>query len=184
MEKKQVSLKEGLRRFQEIAKKQEIDFMVCGSYALEMHGLKLGREPHDLDIEVKSNGNFDMLHKMFSMLADVYGNDYYKNNEYDKDANKPYIYEIDGVLINVWIVREFTHQGSYMMKYEMKFAGIESILREKMKIGRKKDYIDVISIAQNLFNIALNQAVLNDNLPKGTVEIAKNCNCETCKKSI
>ena len=46
-------------------------------------------------------------------LADAYGNNFYEaREEYPEVAgstHKPYIFEIAGVKVNVWCVKEFTH---------------------------------------------------------------------------
>ena len=86
------------------------EFAVVGSSALLVCGFPLNRNVGDIDVEVICSHKREQV---FKALADAYGNNFYEvREEYPEVAgstHKPYIFEIAGVKVNVWCVKEFTH---------------------------------------------------------------------------
>jgi len=150
-------LNDSLQKFKEFANKNQFDFLVVGSLALKTCGLPIKDVPHDIDVEVESNDESDHMRlvSLFSALADAYGSDYYKENEYriEGNANKPFIFEFNGTLINIWLVKEFTHRYIYL-DY-VKYATIYSVLKAKMSYHRPKDYRDLNYIISELQKLGL-----------------------------
>lgn len=145
-----------LKGFKEFASTQDFDFLVTGSLALQVCGFPIKHQPHDIDIEVKytSDERKIELQKLFASLANAYGNDYYKFSAgYDDDSlQKPYIFKFRNTVINVWLVKEFSHKIVFL-DY-IKFATINSILEKKMKYQRLKDYQDLNFAISELLKIA------------------------------
>lgn len=148
----QIDFKFALSSFRELAKENHFDFIVTGSLALETLGLELNRSPKDIDVEVVLDENYhDTANNVFKALADSYGSDFYKQKEnYPSNwENKPYIFKYKNVVFNVWVSREFTHK-TFVYKDYIKYAGVSSVIREKMRLRRIKDYKDLNGIITNL----------------------------------
>jgi hypothetical protein len=145
------------QKFKEFSRKNNFDFLVVGSMALKVCGLPIKEVPHDLDIEVSYKDEEDKvrLTKLFSALSDAYGNYYYKTEEYRIEgvSSKPFIFEFNGTLVNVWLVNSFTHQ--YVWLDYVKYATIYSVLKAKMTYGRPKDFRSLSYIISELNKLGL-----------------------------
>ena len=90
-------------------------------------------------------------------LADAYGNNFYEaREEYPEVAgstHKPYIFEIAGVKVNVWCVKEFTHSMPVEAR-GIRFPTLMSTLCRKMAYKRKKDSRDALSFASTLIEMS------------------------------
>lgn len=145
-----MKVEEALVRLKAFLDSRNMPFIVVGSLALKVHGMPLKREPEDIDIEVMCTPEKEVI---FRALADAAGNDFYKMKEmYPQDEgieHKPYIFPFEGVVVNVWVVREFTH-STFVYKDYIRYAGVYSILRKKMRYKRLKDYQDLTYLISKL----------------------------------
>ena len=120
---------------------------IVGSMALKVLG-GIQVEPHDIDVEVLESSG---MSRIFRSMALAYGsNNHERNNdEYDMKAerkmkrpvtwkHKPYIFEIRGVKVNVWLVSEFSNR--YVELWNgLKYALPMDVLDRKLAYGRPKD---------------------------------------------
>lgn len=120
---------------------------IVGSMALKVLG-GIQVEPHDIDVEVL--GDSKMEHT-FRDLALAYGSNNHerKSDSYDMRAerkmkrpvtwkHKPYIFEIRGVRVNVWVVSEFSNRYVQLAN-GLKYALPMDVLDRKLAYGRPKD---------------------------------------------
>ena len=123
------------------------EWCIVGSMALRVLG-GIAIEPHDIDVEVLENTNME---NTFRNMAISYGSNNHerKNDDYDMRAervmrrpvtwkHKPYIFEIRGVKVNVWIVSEFSNRYVQLAN-GLKYALPMDILDRKLAYGRSKD---------------------------------------------
>lgn len=105
----------------------------------------------------KSVASKDKREQVFKALADAYGNNFYESREeYPEVAgstHKPYIFEIAGVKVNVWCVKEFTH-SMLVEARGIRFSTLMSTLCRKMAYKRKKDSRDTLSFASTLIEMS------------------------------
>ena len=120
---------------------------IVGSMALKVLG-GVQVEPHDIDVEVLEDSKMETR---FRDLALAYGSNNHerRNDEYDMRAerkmkrpvtwkHKPYIFEIRGVKVNVWIVSQFSNR--YVELWNgLKYALPMDVLDRKLAYGRPKD---------------------------------------------
>lgn len=120
---------------------------IVGSMALKVLG-GVQVEPHDIDVEVLESSGMSSI---FRGMALAYGstNHERRNDEYDMRAerkmkrpvtwkHKPYIFEIRGVKVNVWLVSEFSNR--YVELWNgLKYALPMDVLDRKLAYGRPKD---------------------------------------------
>lgn len=120
---------------------------VVGSMALlTIGGMQV--EPHDLDVEVLENSDMEGT---FRKMALAYGSHFYekKTDRYDAAAekrmkrpvtwtHKPYIFEIRGVKINVWIVTKFSNRN-VTLDDGIRYALPMDVLDRKLAYRRPKD---------------------------------------------
>ena len=120
---------------------------IVGSMALKVLG-GIQIEPHDIDVEVLESSGMSC---MFRAMALAYGSNNHerRNDEYDMRAerkmkrpvtwkHKPYIFEIRGVKVNVWLVSEFSNR--YVELWNgLKYALPMDVLDRKLAYGRPKD---------------------------------------------
>lgn len=136
--------------------KNKIQFLVTGSFALKEIGFDVN--PHDIDIEAICN---EEQENILSVLSASCGNDYY-DETYKDDAegrmenvtwkHKPFIFQWNGISINVWVVDKFSHP--YFLNEEgIRFAKPMSILEKKIAYRRNKDYRTLNDIVQQLLKI-------------------------------
>jgi hypothetical protein len=130
------------------------EFAVVGSSALLVCGFPLNRNVGDIDVEVICSHKREQV---FKALADAYGNNFYEaREEYPEVAgstHKPYIFEIAGVKVNVWCVKEFTH-SMLVEARGIRFSTLMSTLCRKMAYKRKKDSRDALSFASTLIEMS------------------------------
>lgn len=120
---------------------------IVGSMALRVVG-GIAIEPHDIDVEVLESTNME---NTFRDMAIAYGSNNHerKCDGYDMRAervmrrpvtwkHKPYIFEIRGVKVNVWIVSEFSNRYVQLAN-GLKYALPMDILDRKLAYGRPKD---------------------------------------------
>lgn len=120
---------------------------IIGSIALRVLG-GIEVEPHDIDVEVLEDSNMESI---FSNMAVCYGSTNHErsNNEYDMRAerrmkrpvtwgHKPFIFEIGGVRVNVWMVTKFSNRY-VTLKNDLKFALPMDVLDRKLAYRRPKD---------------------------------------------
>lgn len=136
---------------------QKLDFMVVGSGALLICGFPLGREPHDIDVEVQCT---EEQEKVLKTAADLCGNNFYETKEEYPEItgfdHKPYIFQLPlsngKIIVNAWAVRKFTHK-QFVTSDDVKYATVTSVLRRKMAYKRIKDYRDANAIISNIISI-------------------------------
>lgn len=122
------------------------EFAVVGSSALLVCGFPLNRNVGDIDIEVICSHEREQV---FKVLSDAYENNFYEAGY----THKPYIFEIAGVKVNVWCVKEFTH-SMLVEARGIRFSTLMSTLCRKMEYKRKKDSIDALSFASTLIEMS------------------------------
>lgn len=123
------------------------DYCVVGSLALSTLG-GFDVTPHDIDIEVRYCVGAD---EKFRTLAAAYGSKFHEqtSDSYDSYAerrmlrpvtwfHKPYIFELDGVKVNVWMVREFSNRYVQLAN-GVKYALPVDVLDRKFAYRRPKD---------------------------------------------
>ena len=145
----QAKIQTALFQFRELMRANQArdKWCVVGSMALlTIGGMQV--EPHDLDVEVLENSDMEST---FRNMAIAYGSSFYKNkaNSYDAEAekrmkrpvtwaHKPYIFEIQGVKINVWIVTEFSNRN-VTLDDGIRYALPMDVLDRKLAYRRPKD---------------------------------------------
>lgn len=103
------------------------NFFITGSVALiKNFGIPLGRTPHDIDIILLGNTT---------------------NDEDDK-----ILFEIDGILVNVFIHKEIRFKKSKLIDNVRFVDDIQYIVNEKLKMSRDKDLNDIKIINNFLAN--------------------------------
>lgn len=120
---------------------------IVGSMALKVLG-GVQVEPHDIDVEVLESAGME---NAFRNLALAYGSNNHerKNDDYDMRAerkmkrkvtwkHKPYIFEIRGVKVNVWVVSEFSNRYVRLCN-GLNYALPMDVLDRKLAYGRPKD---------------------------------------------
>lgn len=133
-----------------------MDFLIVGSLALHELGMKTG-EPHDIDMEVKCTPEQEQ--SIFKLLSDSQKQsmyqmkeqeDYLSNAERRMDKvtwkHKPYLFQWGDVIINVWVVSEFSHEY-VTLDSGIKFAKVMSVIRKKIAYQRNKDRAFLINLA-------------------------------------
>lgn len=140
---------------EKVLEPNKIDFLIVGSLALKKLGMECD-EPHDIDMEVICTSEQE---KIFKLLSDSRNNDFYETDEkigylskaerrMDKVtwSKKPYIFEWCGVLINIWVVSEFSHPY-ITLQNGINYAQIMSVIRKKIAYNRQKDMRFLIRLA-------------------------------------
>ena len=120
---------------------------IVGSVALKVLG-GIEVTPHDLDVEVLECSEMEST---FRNMAIAYGSSFHerKSDGYDAAAekrmkrpitwkHKPYIFEIGGVRVNVWMVTEFSNR-SVQLSNGLRYALPADVLDRKLAYGRRKD---------------------------------------------
>lgn len=120
---------------------------IVGSVALKVLG-GIEVTPHDLDVEVLESSEMEST---FRNMAIAYGSSFHerKSDGYDAAAekrmkrpitwkHKPYIFEIGGVRVNVWMVTEFSNR-SVQLANGLRYALPADVLDRKLAYGRRKD---------------------------------------------
>lgn len=133
-----------------------MDFLIVGSLALHELGMETG-EPHDIDMEVKCTPEQEQ--SIFKLLSDSQKQsmyqmkeqeDYLSNAERRMDKvtlkHKPYLFQWGDVIINVWVVNEFSHEY-VTLDSGIKFAKVMSVIRKKIAYQRNKDRAFLINLA-------------------------------------
>lgn len=122
-----------------------LDFMVVGSTALQICGIPLREEPHDIDIEVATIMKFETTENLFKDLEYLYKCE----NDITTPSykNKPFVFKIGETIINAWVVNTFSHQ-EYITWSDIKVATVSSVLLKKCSYQRIKDYKDMNYIIQ------------------------------------
>lgn len=133
-----------------------MDFLIVGSLALHELGMETA-EPHDIDMEVKCTPEQEQ--SIFKLLSDSQKNtmyqmkeqeDYLSNAERRMDKvtwkHKPYLFQWGDVIINVWVVSEFSHEY-VTLDSGIKFAKVMSVIRKKIAYQRNKDRAFLINLA-------------------------------------
>lgn len=76
--------------------------------------------------------------------------DYHSNAERRMDkvtwTHKPYLFQWGDVIINVWVVSEFSHEY-VTLDSGIKFAKVMSVIRKKIAYQRNKDRAFLINLA-------------------------------------
>lgn len=94
------------------------NFFVTGSIALiKNFGIPLGREPHDIDIII---------------LGDA-----------TNDEDNKILFEVNGILVNVFIQKEVRFQKSKLIDNVRFVDDVWYIVNEKLKMSRDKDLRDI-----------------------------------------
>lgn len=96
---------------------------------------------------------------IFKLLSDSQKNtmyqmqekeDYHSNAERRMDkvtwTHKPYLFQWGDVIINVWVVSEFSHEY-VTLDSGIKFAKVMSVIRKKIAYQRNKDRAFLINLA-------------------------------------
>lgn len=133
-----------------------MDFLIVGLLALHELGMETA-EPHDIDMEVKCTPEQEQ--SIFKLLSDSQKNtmyqmkeqeDYLSNAERRMDKvtwkHKPYLFQWGDVIINVWVVSEFSHEY-VTLDSGIKFAKVMSVIRKKIAYQRNKDRAFLINLA-------------------------------------
>ena len=120
---------------------------IVGSMALKVLG-GVQIEPHDIDVEVLESTNMENTFRNMAISYDS-NNHERKCDDYDMRAerkmkrpvtwkHKPYIFEIKGVKVNVWVVSEFSNRY-VKLSNGLKYALPMDVLDRKLAYGRPKD---------------------------------------------
>lgn len=143
-----------LTHFDEMMKKwgKKESYCIVGSLALKTLG-GFDVIPHDIDVEVL---NDPVIEEKFKMLAEAYGSSYYgmsvrnECNRYEDMVaekrmkrpitwdHKPYIFEIEGVKVNVWMVSSFSNRYVKLLN-GINYALPVDVLDRKFAYRRPKD---------------------------------------------
>lgn len=134
----------------------KMDFLIVGSLALHKLGTEVD-EPHDIDMEVICTP--EQEEQVFKLLSDSQANTlyhmkeeegYHSNAERRMDkvtwSHKPYLFQWGDVIINVWVVSEFSHEY-VTLDSGIKFAKVMSVIRKKIAYQRNKDRAFLINLA-------------------------------------
>ena len=124
-----------------------MDFLIVGSLALHELGMETG-EPHDIDMEVKCTPEQEQ--SIFKLLSDSQKQsmyqmkeqeDYLSNAERRMDKvtwkHKPYLFQWGDVIINVWVVSEFSHEY-VTLDSGIKFAKVMSVIRKNDSVSAQQ----------------------------------------------
>lgn len=140
---------EDLVSFKNFCNDHGIDFMIGGSLALKVCGVELGRDVSDIDAEVVLKDASQVV--LFDALAAASPLDVSKLT-YPQETS-PHIFVFGMTVFNVWVKEKFTHEV-FVWKDYIKYAGVMSVLKEKMKYQRVKDYKDMTFLINKLSNLA------------------------------
>lgn len=146
---------------EKVLDKEQMKCLVVGSLALNLLGLT-ETEPHDVDIEVICT---EEQEEKFKMLASSQGNNFFlkEADQYSSEAekrmdkvtwtHKPYIFKWRNTLINIWAVREFSHDNVIKLYNGVCVAPVMSVVRKKVAYKRTKDIQFVANIAKKFLNL-------------------------------
>jgi len=141
-----VNMTNDLKSFREYFKSLDFDFMVVGSLALQVQDIPIGRDPHDVDIEMVCNESYKDKFRLLSASCPKEENDEYKDS-----LQNYYKFKWGNTIFNVWLVKEL--KRSFVFKDSIKYAGVYSILKEKMKYKRNKDFEDLKFIIKKFIEL-------------------------------
>lgn len=120
------------------------DIIVTGSVALDIYGvLPDDHEIHDFDCIIKTT---DANKGIFNLMFEIF-----KSDKLSSSADSKML-DINGILINIW-----TKNGNSFKRPKLTYKGVGvkdlySILVEKKKYGRAKDYKDINGIVKKIIN--------------------------------
>lgn len=144
-----IKITNAINKFKQLMEANSADNSWCivGSIALRVLG-GVEVNPHDLDVEVLESSEMESI---FRNTAIAYGSSFHerKPDGYDAAAekrmkrpitwkHKPYIFEIRGVRVNVWMVTEFSNR-SVQLANGLRYALPADVLDRKLAYGRPKD---------------------------------------------
>ena len=144
-----IEITNAINKFKQLmtANRADGSWCIVGSIALRVLG-GIEVTPHDLDVEVLESSEMEST---FRNMAIAYGSSFHecKPNGYDAAAekrmkrpvtwkHKPYIFEIRGVRVNVWMVTEFSNR-SVQLTNGLRYALPADVLDRKLAYGRRKD---------------------------------------------
>lgn len=144
-----IEIKNAIRKFKGLMEANTAcnSWCIVGSVALKVLG-GIEVTPHDLDVEVLECSEMEST---FRNMAIAYGSSFHerKSDGYDAAAekrmkrpitwkHKPYIFEIGGVRVNVWMVTEFSNR-SVQLSNGLRYALPADVLDRKLAYGRRKD---------------------------------------------
>jgi hypothetical protein len=119
-------------------------FVIGGSNAMKLHGVKLAKEPGDLDIILEK----PMPHAISNLELFQATN---PNPKFTGNANMSYSFYIDNIKVDVWIRNHandevlLQHEGFYV-------NSIRDIVEAKTLFNRAKDWIQLMQWASSIFN--------------------------------
>lgn len=120
------------------------EYCVVGSLALNICGFPIGREPHDIDIEIIKNKKVKTV-----LEALERSNSISYNSKYPKDPNR-FDFKWGEVEVNAWVVDKL--EKNFVWKDFIKYATVEDVLKAKLKYGRSKDVKDLMTAFSTLFS--------------------------------
>ena len=144
-----IEITNAITKFKKLMEANGADDSWCivGSVALKVLG-GIEVTPHDLDVEVLESSEMESI---FRNMAIAYGSSFYERKPDDYDAkaekrmkrpitwkHKPYIFEIRGVRVNVWMVTEFSNR-SVQLTNGLRYALPADVLDRKLAYRRPKD---------------------------------------------
>lgn len=147
MEEKLAKFDRQIEKVKKFLDERNLPFMVVGSGALLKCGIPLRREVSDIDLEVCCTEEQEKVFKDLQDATNPYNTDYRV-----LDSSKPYIFMYRNIKVNVWVVKEFTHD-QWVMNNGIRYATIYSVLKKKMSYRRVKDYEDLNHIVKTLLEI-------------------------------
>lgn len=117
------------------------NILICGSLALALQDIPI-EDVHDIDLEIKCSKEQE---EIFKLLSDLNQNKFYEEKEINNYDNitwehKPYIFKVDQIFFNVWVVKEFSHKKGLILGNGFNIAGVSSVLKRKLSYKRNKDY--------------------------------------------
>lgn len=143
---------EDLVSFKNFCNDHGIDFMIGGSLALKVCGVELGRDVSDIDVEVVlKDASQVVLFDALTAASPLDASEF--KQAYSQVEESPYIFVFGETIFNVWVKKKFTHEV-FVWKDYIKYAGVMSVLKEKMRYQRVKDYKDMTFLINKLSNLA------------------------------
>ena len=123
------------------------NIMVTGSIALDMCGVfPEGRYAHDVDVVIKMD---DKSWRCMRLLEEIYGCNKKKGKDYPKTTNSPLVFEVNGVIINIWKDQNYVWSDVVDNVTGIHIAQVKHIIEEKKKYARNKDNMDIHTIIKS-----------------------------------
>lgn len=142
MEKTELLLQK-LRTLKTLLGKEEL--ILTGSLALAYHGLLDFSEANDLDLIVvnPSTTALDVLNKFQAENP---------SKKWKEGSPVTYSFILETLKIDVWVATNFEDSKYLVTEDGVKIASIKHIVKAKKSYNRPKDYIQLMNLANKIFN--------------------------------